>query len=65
MDWIRRDPYYFESGNGQFRVSITYTRKQRIYTAWRRCVMDGEIVWSPILYTRDLPEAQRVCEEDS
>lgn len=64
MDWMQPDRYYFESANGKYRISITYTRQEPVYTAWRRGVLRGETVWSPILYTRDLSEARRACEED-
>lgn len=65
MDWIRQDKYHFESGNKQYRIAITYSREQCIYTAWRRENLHGETVWLPILYTRDLSMAQQACEEDS
>lgn len=64
MDWMRRDRYYFESDNGKYRISIAYVSEQCVYTAWRCGIRHGETVWSSILYTRDLSQAQQACEED-
>jgi hypothetical protein len=63
MDWIRRDQYHFESDNGKYRITIAYARKDCVYTAWRREVQQGEVVWSSILYSQCLSHAQRACEK--
>ncbi len=64
MDWIRRDRYHFESDNGKYRISVTCVREQCVYTAWRRETRNGQTMWSPILYIRDLFQARQACEED-
>jgi len=67
MDWVRKFPYHFESGNQRYRVSIAFVRDRCVYTAWRRVSPAGESIWvgAALLYTDSLEQAKATCEENA